>query len=116
MPGRAGCKENGRPLRGRPLVGPKTVLADQFIALATLLSTLLTLPPTLVMAAMAATEISEAISTYSMAVAPSSRQIKVVMATHDLGEAKRLAGDVVLLHRGRLVEAGAARTAGKKTT
>jgi tungstate transport system ATP-binding protein len=38
-----------------------------------------------------------------------ARQIKVVMATHDLGEAKRLAGDVVLLHRGRLVEAGAAR-------
>jgi tungstate transport system ATP-binding protein len=37
-----------------------------------------------------------------------ARQIKVVMATHDLGEAKRLAGDVVLLHRGRLVEAGAA--------
>jgi tungstate transport system ATP-binding protein len=36
------------------------------------------------------------------------RQIKVVMATHDLGEARRLAGDVVLLHRGRLVEAGAA--------
>jgi tungstate transport system ATP-binding protein len=37
-----------------------------------------------------------------------ARQIKVVMATHDLGEARRLAGDVVLLHRGRLVEAGAA--------
>ena len=30
--------------------------------------------------------------------------IKVVMATHDLGEAKRLAGDIVLLHRGRIVE------------
>ena len=42
------------------------------IALATLLNTLLTLPPTLVMAAMAATEISEAISTYSIAVAPCS--------------------------------------------
>jgi tungstate transport system ATP-binding protein len=36
------------------------------------------------------------------------RHIKVVMATHDLGEARRLAGDVVLLHRGRLIEAGAA--------
>jgi tungstate transport system ATP-binding protein len=36
------------------------------------------------------------------------RQIKVLMATHDLGEARRLAGEVVLLHRGRLVEAGAA--------
>jgi len=30
--------------------------------------------------------------------------IKVVMATHDLGEAKRLAGDIVLLHRGRVGE------------
>jgi tungstate transport system ATP-binding protein len=35
----------------------------------------------------------------------SARGIKVVMSTHDLGEARRLAGDVVLLHRGRLVEA-----------
>jgi tungstate transport system ATP-binding protein len=32
------------------------------------------------------------------------RRIKVVMSTHDLGEARRLAGEVVLLHRGRLVE------------
>jgi tungstate transport system ATP-binding protein len=32
--------------------------------------------------------------------------IKVVMATHDLGEARRLAGDTVLLHRGRVIEAG----------
>jgi len=30
--------------------------------------------------------------------------VKVVMATHDLGEARRLAGDVVLLHRGRIAE------------
>src|SRR5262249_54029037 len=30
--------------------------------------------------------------------------IKVVMATHDLGEAKRLAGGIMLLHRGRIVE------------
>lgn len=30
------------------------------------------------------------------------------MSTHDLGEARRLAGEVLLLHRGRLVEAGAA--------
>ena len=37
-----------------------------------------------------------------------ARHIKVVMATHDLGEARRLAGDVVLLHRGRLIEAGPA--------
>jgi tungstate transport system ATP-binding protein len=32
--------------------------------------------------------------------------IKVVMATHDLGEARRLAGEIVLLHRGRVIEAG----------
>src|SRR4029077_2387426 len=33
-----------------------------------------------------------------------ARGVKVVMATHDLGQAKRLAGDIVLLHRGRLIE------------
>ena len=33
--------------------------------------------------------------------------IKVVMATHDLGEARRLAGEIVLLHRGRVIESGA---------
>jgi tungstate transport system ATP-binding protein len=38
----------------------------------------------------------------------SARGIKIVMSTHDLGEARRLAGEVVLLHRGRLVETGAA--------
>jgi tungstate transport system ATP-binding protein len=32
--------------------------------------------------------------------------IKVVMATHDLGEARRLAGEIVLLHRGCVIEAG----------
>jgi tungstate transport system ATP-binding protein len=37
-----------------------------------------------------------------------ARGIKVVMATHDLGEARRLAGDVVLLHRGRVVETAGA--------
>ncbi len=26
------------------------------------------------------------------------------MSTHDLGQAKRIGGDVVLLHRGRLIE------------
>ena len=36
--------------------------------------------------------------------AVTARGIKVVMSTHDLGEARRLAGDVVLLHRGRMVE------------
>ena len=34
--------------------------------------------------------------------------IKVVLSTHDLGEAKRLAGQVVLLHRGRVIEVGTA--------
>jgi len=38
----------------------------------------------------------------------SARGIKIVMSTHDLGEARRLAGEVVLLHRGRLVETGSA--------
>ena len=37
----------------------------------------------------------------------SERNIKVLMATHDLCEARRLAGDVVMLHRGRIVENGA---------
>jgi len=37
-----------------------------------------------------------------------ARGIKVVLSTHDLGQARRLAGDVVLLHRGRIVEAGGA--------
>ena len=36
------------------------------------------------------------------------RGVKVVMSTHDLGQAKRLAGNVVLLHRGRLIETGPA--------
>ena len=30
------------------------------------------------------------------------------MSTHDLGQARRLAGEIVLLHRGRLIESGAA--------
>ena len=30
--------------------------------------------------------------------------VKVLMATHDLGQARRLAGDIALLARGRLVE------------
>ena len=36
--------------------------------------------------------------------AVSAQGVKVVMATHDLGEARRLAGDIVLLHRGSVVE------------
>jgi tungstate transport system ATP-binding protein len=38
----------------------------------------------------------------------SARGTKVIMSTHDLGQAKRLAGDIILLHRGRLVEYGPA--------
>ena len=38
----------------------------------------------------------------------SASGVKVVMATHDLGEARRLAGQIVLLHRGRVVESGPA--------
>ena len=34
--------------------------------------------------------------------------ITVVMTTHDLGQARRLADDVAFLHRGRLLEAGPA--------
>jgi tungstate transport system ATP-binding protein len=33
-----------------------------------------------------------------------ARGTKVVMTTHDLGQARRLAGDVVFLHRGRVLE------------
>ncbi|MEA2990354.1 MAG: tungstate transport system ATP-binding protein [Alphaproteobacteria bacterium] len=36
--------------------------------------------------------------------------IKIVMATHDLGQARRLAGEIVLLHRGRIVEHADAET------
>jgi len=37
------------------------------------------------------------------------RGIKVVMSTHDLGEAKRLSGETVLMHRGRTIEHGPAK-------
>ncbi|HET9718385.1 MAG TPA: ATP-binding cassette domain-containing protein [Pseudolabrys sp.] len=36
--------------------------------------------------------------------AVSARGVKVVMCTHDLGQARRLAGNIVLMHRGRLIE------------
>jgi len=38
----------------------------------------------------------------------SARGVKVVMSTHDLGQARRVGGDVVLLHRGRLIESAPA--------
>lgn len=37
-----------------------------------------------------------------------ARGVKVVMSTHDLGQARRLAGDIVFLHRGQIVETGPA--------
>ena len=40
--------------------------------------------------------------------AVAARGIKVVLSTHDLGEARRLAGEIVLLHRGRVVESAPA--------
>jgi tungstate transport system ATP-binding protein len=36
--------------------------------------------------------------------AVTARGVKVVMSTHDLGQAKRIGGDIVLLHRGRVIE------------
>ncbi len=38
-----------------------------------------------------------------------ARGVKIVMSTHDLGQARRLAGDVALLHRGRVIEHGPAQ-------
>lgn len=38
----------------------------------------------------------------------SARGVKVVLTTHDLGEARRLAGEIVLLHRGVVIEKGPA--------
>jgi tungstate transport system ATP-binding protein len=43
-----------------------------------------------------------------MIAAVAARGIKVVMSTHDLGEAKRLAGEIVLMHRGHVIESGTA--------
>lgn len=40
--------------------------------------------------------------------AVAAKGIKIVMSTHDLGEARRLAGEIVMLHRGHLVEHGPA--------
>jgi tungstate transport system ATP-binding protein len=37
-----------------------------------------------------------------------AKNIKIVMSTHDLGEARRLAGDIVFLNHGRIAETGSA--------
>ena len=34
--------------------------------------------------------------------------IKIVMSTHDLGEARRIAGEIILLHRGCVIESASA--------
>ena len=39
-----------------------------------------------------------------------ARGIKIVMSTHNIGQARRLAADVVLLHRGRVAETADATT------
>jgi len=48
---------------------------------------------------------TKAIEDVIRAVAASG--IKIVMSTHDLGEARRVAGEIILLHRGRVVERAA---------
>jgi tungstate transport system ATP-binding protein len=45
-----------------------------------------------------------------MVAAIKDRGTKIVLTTHDLGQARRLADEVVFLHRGRLVEHGPAQT------
>ena len=50
---------------------------------------------------------TKAIEDIILAVA--ARGVKVVMSTHDLGQARRIGGDIVLLHRGRLIEQGPAK-------
>ena len=39
-----------------------------------------------------------------------ARGVKVVMSTHDIGQARRVAGEIALLHRGRLIECASADT------
>jgi tungstate transport system ATP-binding protein len=51
---------------------------------------------------------SKAVEDVIRAVA--ARGIKVVMATHNLGSARRLASEIVLLHRGRVAEMATAAT------
>jgi tungstate transport system ATP-binding protein len=58
---------------------------------------------------------TKAVEDIVQAVAASG--VKIVMATHELGQARRLAGDIIFLARGRLVErAGAASFFGAPQT
>src|SRR6266436_9124798 len=68
-----GGQRDRRPIAGSPVVRTvQPVGKFQLIEPDTLLSTLLTLPPTVRIEAMAATAISDAMSVYSIAVAPSA--------------------------------------------
>src|SRR5258708_33772825 len=68
-----GGQRDRRPIAGSPVLRTvQPVGRFQVIEFATLLSTLLALPPTVRIDAMAATAISDAISVYSIAVAPSA--------------------------------------------
>lgn len=42
--------------------------------------------------------------------ATAARGVKIILATQDLAQARRLAGDIIFLHRGRMIEAGAAES------
>jgi len=44
-----------------------------------------------------------------LVAAIAARGVKVVMSTHDLGQARRLAGDIILMHRGRVMERASAQ-------
>lgn len=44
-----------------------------------------------------------------MILRASSRGVRIVMVTHDIGQARRLAADVVMMHVGQVVEHGPAR-------
>ena len=37
-----------------------------------------------------------------------ARGVKVMMSTHDLAQARRIGGEVALMHRGRLIESARA--------
>lgn len=49
-------------------------------------------------------------ATEDIIAAIAARGIKIVMATHDLGEARRLGGEIVLMNKGRIVEVADPRT------
>lgn len=42
--------------------------------------------------------------------ATAARGVKIILATQDLAQARRLAGDIIFLYRGRMIEAGAAES------